>query len=89
MREVPVLCYSLPRGRASNCSPAYVAADISFSHRQNSIVKVSFYHYKVGGHVRRYMLCELGDWSGDWTTPRGSAIEERRLKPSRPVITPS
>ncbi|MEY9973877.1 hypothetical protein ABH966_004277 [Lysinibacillus sp. RC46] len=31
----------------------------------------------------------LGDWSGGWATPWGSAIEERRLKPSPPVITPS
>jgi hypothetical protein len=29
------------------------------------------------------------DWSEDWSTPRGSAIEERRLKPSHPVIMPS
>ncbi len=29
------------------------------------------------------------DWSGDWGTPWGLAIEERRLRASRPVITPS
>jgi len=29
------------------------------------------------------------DWSGDWATPRGLVIEERRLKASHPVITPS
>ncbi|MGE7676463.1 hypothetical protein ACQKMV_23405 [Lysinibacillus sp. NPDC094403] len=34
-------------------------------------------------------LSELVDWSGDWATSWGLAIEERRLKPSRPVITPS
>ncbi|MFJ8519891.1 hypothetical protein [Lysinibacillus xylanilyticus] len=28
------------------------------------------------------------DWSGGWATPWGLAIEERRLKPSRPVKTP-
>ena len=27
--------------------------------------------------------------SGDWATPWGLAIEERRLRASRPVITPS
>jgi len=34
-------------------------------------------------------LAEVVDWSGDWATPWGSAIEERRLRASRPVITPS
>ena len=29
------------------------------------------------------------DCSGGLATPWGLAIEERRLKPSRPVITPS
>ena len=35
-------------------------------------------------NARRYTLCEVVD-----STPWGSAIEERRLKASRPVITPS
>ncbi len=44
------------------------------------------------------MICEVVDWSGGWATPWGLAslmrpwseqAEERRLKPSRPVITPS
>jgi len=35
------------------------------------------------------MLGEAVDLRYDWATPRGSAIEERRLKPSHPVITPS
>ena len=35
------------------------------------------------------MLNEEGDCSGDWATPWGLAIGEQRLKPSRPVITPS
>ncbi len=35
------------------------------------------------------MLSEEVDWSGDWATPWGLAIGERRLKPSHPVITPS
>jgi len=33
--------------------------------------------------------CEMGDCSGDGAAPWGSAIEERRLKPSHSVITPS
>jgi len=37
-------------------------------------------------NTKRYMLC---DWSGGWATPWGLAIEERRLKASHPVITPS
>jgi len=44
------------------------------------------------------MRCILVDWSGGWATPWGSAsqmrpwseqVEERRLKTSHPVITPS
>jgi len=38
--------------------------------------------------VKTYGM-HIVDWSGDWGTPWGSAIEERRLKTSRPVITPS
>ena len=37
--------------------------------------------------VKTYLL--KVDWSGDWATPWGSAIEERRLRASHPVITPS
>ncbi len=29
------------------------------------------------------------DWRLDWATPRRSAIEERRLQLSHPVITPT
>lgn len=31
------------------------------------------------------MSCIYVDWSGGWATPWGSAIEERRLKPSHPL----
>jgi len=37
---------------------------------------------------RRYILCNVVDWGRDWAIPRGSVVEERRLKPSHPVITP-
>ena len=42
-----------------------------------------------GWHFLKYIPCVVVDWSGDWATPWGLAIEERRLKSSRPVITPS
>jgi len=35
------------------------------------------------------LLCGKVDLRYDWMTPWGLAIEERRLKASHPVITPS
>jgi len=37
----------------------------------------------------KYTPCILVDWSGGWAPPWGLAKEERRLRASRPVITPS
>jgi len=48
--------------------------------------------------IRKCIVCKEVDWSGDWATPWGSAsqmrpwserVGERKLKASRPVITPS
>jgi len=43
-----------------------------------------------GWHLLKRILCKEVDWSGDWrlATSWGSAIEERRLKASHPVIAP-
>ena len=38
--------------------------------------------------IETYEMC-IVDWSEDWSTPWGLAIDERRIKPSYPVITPS
>ncbi len=41
------------------------------------ITEILFYHYKLEYHARRLILSEMVDWSGDWATPWGSALQMR------------
>jgi len=59
-----------------------------FVFEKKFVANVLFYHYKLKCHARKYMLIRVVEWRLGYSSGI-SDIEERRLKTSHPVITPS